>query len=358
MKLLDKYTLRGFISYAIWSLLAFLVLFYVIDIVENMDRFIDRGAHLTDVLLYYLAYTPYIIILVSPIALLLSANFACGAMARHREIIAIRSGGISSLRAGAPLMIFGLLWSIFVMLFGEIAVPKTNEMRDTIKRERIDKKRRRINRVKNLLYQGEDGNIYSIGSLDPRRQKASNILIVSFGHDDRVERMIRAREARYEQRKWTLYDGHIYGFEGDSACEYSSFVKRTLQLRESPAELAERRANPDEMGFFALRKFIKRVERAGGEPLRERTDLFMKLSYPFINFIILLFGVPLALRVQRSGVAMGFAQSAAIAFIYFGAIRVGQVLGYNGVLPPLLAATVGNIIFGSAGVILLFSLRG
>jgi lipopolysaccharide export system permease protein len=122
-------------------------------------------------------------------------------------------------------------------------------------------------------------------------------------------------------------------------------------------ELAERRADPDEMGFFELRKFIKRIVRAGGDPIRERTDLYMKLSYPFINFIILLFGVPLALRFQRSGLAMGFAQSLTIAFVYFGAIRIGQVLAYNGTLPPLLGATIANIFFGTAGIILLFSYR-
>ncbi|MCK5832038.1 LPS export ABC transporter permease LptG [bacterium] len=357
MKLLDKYILRNFLAFIGWAILAFLILYYVVDIVENVDKFIDKEAELIDVILYYLSYTPYIIVLVSPIALLLAGNFTSGNFSRHREIVATRSGGISSLRVGAPIVLFGLIWAFFIIFFSEFVVPKTNAIREEIKTEKIDKKRTRTTRVRDLLYQGDDGNVYSIGSLDPKRSRAMDILIVSFDSHDKIDKMTRAREARYEHGQWILYDGHIYGFSDNNTHLYSSFSEKKLRFRESPIELAERRVNPDEMGFFELRRFILRVQRAGGDPLKERTDLLMKITYPFINFIILLFGVPLSLRFRRSGLMVGFAQSVAIGFLYFGVIRTGQVLGYNGTLPPILAATLGNIIFGIAGIYLLFSLR-
>jgi len=357
LKILDRYILRSFLTFVGWAFLGFLILFYVVDVVENVDKFIDKGAGLIDVIYYYMAYTPFVLVLVSPIALLLAANFVCGSLSRHREIVAVRSGTISTLRAGLPIIAVGLLWSVGIMLFGELVLPRTNALHERIKEERINQRRAQTTRVRNLLYLGEDGNVYSVGSLDPQRARGTDILIVSFGADDRVSRMIRAREARYERGRWTLYDGHIYSFGNDSAAEYTRFTEKTLPLRETPEDLAKRRANPDEMGFFELRKFISRVQRAGGDPIRERTDLLMKVSFPFINFIILLFGVPLALRVRRSGFVMGFAQSLTIGFLYFGAIRIGQVLGYNGTLSPFLAATMGNIIFGSAGLVLFVSMR-
>lgn len=357
MKLLDRYIIRAFLAFAGWAFVAFLVLFYVVDIVENIDKYIDKNAHVVDVILYYITYMPYIIILVSPIALLLSGNFICGKLSQNREIVAVRSGGISSLRAGRTIILFGLVWAFAVIGMAEFLVPKTNALRQQIKTERIDKKKTRTTRIRNILHQGEDNKVYSIGSLDPHRSGASDILIVSFDKNDRVNTMLRAREARYERGSWILYDGHVHSFEGDSLKEYSQFSERTLPLRISPKDLAERKANPDEMGFFELKKFIRRIERSGGDPQRERTDLVMKISYPFINFIILLFGVPLSLRFRRSGLVVGFAQSLAVGFFYFGAIRVGQVLGYNGTLPPFLAATLGNIVFGLGGITLLISLR-
>ncbi len=356
MKLLDKYTLRNFLGYTGWGALSFLVLFYVVDVVENMDKFIDRGAQLIDIILYYLSYIPFVVVLVSPIALLLAANFACGQMARNREIVAMRSGGISSLRVALPILTFGLLWSVAIMLFAELVVPKTNAVRQIIKTERIDKKKsRKTSQIRDLLYQTEDGEVYSFGLLDPNRGKGNDILIVFYNDNDEISQLIRAREIIYKDGNWELRDGHHYTFSADSTKQYERFIQMDAQLAESPEQLAEQRASPDEMGFFELREFIERIQRAGGDPLKERTDLVMKISYPFINFIILLFGVPLVLRFRRGGMVIGFAQSVAIAFLYFGAIRVGQTLGYNGTLPPILAATLGNIIFGCAGFIMLFT---
>ncbi|RKZ28826.1 LPS export ABC transporter permease LptG [bacterium] len=356
MKLLDKYTLRGFLAYVGWSFVSFLVLFYIVDIVENMDKFIDRGAALADVILYYLTYMPFVIVLVSPIALLLSANFACGYMSRHREIVAIRSGGISSLRVALPILAFGLIWSLIMMFFAEFVVPTTNTMRENIKNERIDKKGKKVTgKIRDLLYQTEDGRVLSIGLMDPKRNKGRDVLIVSFDRKDNIRELIRAREMVYDGGKWELHDGHIYDFTEDSLGKYERFPEMRISLSETPDELAERRADPDEMGFFELLEFIKRVRRAGSDAYVERTDLIMKVSYPFINFIIVLFGVPLVLRFRRSGMVIGFAQSITIAFAYFAAIRVGQALGYNGTIPPFFAATLGNIVFGVAGFVLLFT---
>ncbi len=350
--------MRQFLIWVAWASLAFLTLFYVIDVIENLDRFIDRGAVLSDIILYYLTYLPYIVVLVSPIVMLLAADFSCGQMSKHREVVAVRSGGISSMRIAVPILVFGLFWSVVIMAFGELVVPRTNELRDEIKDERINKSNRTsTGRVKKLLYQTEDGRILSIEILDPKRNRAHEVLVITYGDKDEVSELLRARRMEYDAGKWELKDGHAYKFHADSTNTYKKFDSRIIQLDESPAELAERRADPDEMGFFELREFIERVERAGGDPLKEKTDLYMKISYPFINFVILLFGVPLVLRFRRGGLVVGFAQSITIAFIYFGAIKVGQVLGYNGNLQPFLAAVLGNIIFGVAGFMLLFSHR-
>ena len=358
MKILDRYILKRFLTYLGWAFIAFLVLFYVVDLVEHIDNFIDRGAAWEDVVLYYLSYLPFIIVLISPIAILLAANFSCGQMSKNREIVAIRSGGLSSLRAALPILIFGLVWSIAVMIFGETVVPRTNAVRDTIKERRIDNKTERARTVRGLLYQWDDDRVLSAGILNARRGRGTDILVVYFDEGDQLERLIRASEMVYRGGSWQLRDGHIYEFTGDSTRGYERFVQKDLELSESPGELTEERADPDEMGFFELKKFIDRVQRAGGDPLRERTDLAMKISYPFVNFIILLFGIPLVLRFRRGGgLVIGFAQSITISFIYFGVVRVGQTLGYNGTLHPILAATIGNIIFGAGGVFLLLFYR-
>ena len=46
-----------------------------------------------------------------------------------------------------------------------------------------------------------------------------------------------------------------------------------------------------------------------------------------------------------------------IIFIYLGFIRFGQIMGYHGILPPILAAWIGNITFGLMGIGLVFHVQ-
>ena len=68
---------------------------------------------------------------------------------------------------------------------------------------------------------------------------------------------------------------------------------------------------------------------------------------------MVLLGAALSLRVVRGGnIAIGFGISVAVGFAYFALIRVGQARGYNGNLPPILAAWLGNLVFGMLGGVL------
>ena len=107
------------------------------------------------------------------------------------------------------------------------------------------------------------------------------------------------------------------------------------------------------MGYFELSDYVKSKKRSGQDVARETTDLYLKISFPFVNFIIVLFGAPIAANPKRSGVAIGFAISLFISFMYYTLIRMGQSFGYSEKLPPLFAAWSTNILFFILGIILL-----
>jgi len=111
------------------------------------------------------------------------------------------------------------------------------------------------------------------------------------------------------------------------------------------------------MSYWELKQFINNIRRNGGNPDRWLVDLYLKIAFPFANFIILLFGAPLASRKTRSGPAVSFGISLFICFLYFGIIKVAQTFGHNGTLPPFIAAWLGNIIFGIGAVYILFKMR-
>ena len=106
----------------------------------------------------------------------------------------------------------------------------------------------------------------------------------------------------------------------------------------------------ENMNFFELREYIDKVAKSGGNVDKYMVDLYFKLSFPFAGCIFVILGIAFASGKRKPSMATGFGLTLAISFIYYGILRVGQTLGHNGVVPPMLAAQLGNIIFLAIGV--------
>src|ERR1700730_3423527 len=104
MKLLDRYVIRQFILSTLVSIAAFIILFVAIDLMEKLDKFLDRKVPFSQVLDYYINFTPQMISLVLPIALLLGSLFTTGKMSQQTEIVATRSAGMSLYRFMLPFV--------------------------------------------------------------------------------------------------------------------------------------------------------------------------------------------------------------------------------------------------------------
>jgi lipopolysaccharide export system permease protein len=82
----------------------------------------------------------------------------------------------------------------------------------------------------------------------------------------------------------------------------------------------------------------------------------MKLSYPFANIVIVLFGLAVvgsATHAGRHTGTAGFGVALFLTIVFWGFLRVSQGVGYGGGLEPPLAAWLANAIFGAAAVALL-----
>jgi lipopolysaccharide export system permease protein len=105
MKIIDKYLVKQFLQTVLFGLLAFALIFVVIDMMENLDDFIDQDVPYELILNYYLVFIPEIIRLMTPVAVLLAALFTAGKMSNLNELTALRAGGVSLYRFMTPFII-------------------------------------------------------------------------------------------------------------------------------------------------------------------------------------------------------------------------------------------------------------
>lgn len=346
MKILDKYIIRNFLGTLAFALIAFSVIYIIIDVVGYMDKFIDRKFGLLIVIKYYLFYLPYIVILTLPVATLLASLFSVGQLSRYNELIAIQASGLSLYRILYPLFILGIIISLIAAYAGERFIPYTNQKKKELYQIYADKVKKRMEaQTKDISLQIDKNRWLLIGFFDTDLNTAFKVSIQKYSQNLVVER-IDAPRMVWEKDKWCLLNGYIRQFSHnkETAQAFNDLELRDIHFQ--PDDIAKVQKKAEEMSYWELKNFIKEVKRTGGSPDRWLVDLYLKIAFPFANFIIILFGAPLASRKTRSGTALSFGISLFICFLYFGIIKVGQSLGHNGTLPPLFAAWMGNIFFG------------
>ena len=73
ISLLDKYLSIAFIKKLCGITIAFLAVFIVVDIIDNIDEFIDSNMPLYEIMRYYILTVPWFISMGTPMAILLSS---------------------------------------------------------------------------------------------------------------------------------------------------------------------------------------------------------------------------------------------------------------------------------------------
>jgi lipopolysaccharide export system permease protein len=359
MKVLDKYLLREFLKALLFVLIAFIFIFIVVDLFDDLSKFIEKRVAILDILLFYLYQTPSIAVLVFPVGVLLSLFFSLGMMAKHFEILALKANGISLYRIFATYLIAGFIMSFGVILINELVVPFANEQMKTHKRTKINKLPPIDYQMQNnLKYLGENGYTYSIRTYDGKKQVIKEVTVLKFNEEYKIESRIDAARAVWQDSLWQFQDGYIRYFSDSLEQRVDHFSARDFpELAEKPDDFSRRVKSIDEMNYAELRNYLQKMRRTGKDPSKALVELYTKISFPFATVIIILLGAPLSADSRRSGLALGFGLSLLVSFIYWGVLQVSKAYGINGNVPPLLSAWIPNIVFMVIGGFLMVRIK-
>ncbi len=351
MRILDRYISARFIQVLLFALVAFITIFIIVDFVERLDDFIGQNVPKLVIVKYYIYQLPYTIVLTLPVAVLLSSLFSIGNLARRNEIVAMKASGMSLYRIIAPLLILGFLISLFALVFGEYVLPPATEKMVYIQDEYLEKHRQRWRKkIKDIYMRDVDEQEIIIRTFDAVKNTGTIVSIMTRS-DQKITKRIDADKLVWQDSVWVLIDGATHVFKGDTVLfnKFDSLALKSLTYK--PESFSKVLKKTEEMSYKELKEFIQTVRRNGGKPDQWLVDLYLKISIPFANFIIVLFGAPLSARKRRGGAATGFGISLAICFVYFGIVKTAQTMGHNGHLPPMLAAWIGNMVFAAGGII-------
>ena len=346
----DRYLLQQFVRVFLFSVLTFTIIYITVNVFEEIDNFIDHNAKLHHIALYYLYTIPYILTYIIPVSLLLGAIFSMGVLARRNELTAFISSGVSLVRIALPIFVAAIVVSVFSAWFNDSVVTKANRLGKAVKHHDIEGRPRTDPDLKeNFHFLGENGSVYLARRYNHATKTLYDVVLQQFDKNTLVRR-VDAKTAKWINDRWVFMSGFERVFESETERVRAFDDLAIPELRELPQDFAKEEVDEENMNFTELRSHIARVRRSGGTVERYLTDLYFKFSYPLAGSIFVLLGIALSSGKRKQSIATGFGLTLLISFIYYGVLRVGQTLGYNGLLPPFLGAEMGNIVFLVVGI--------
>ncbi|MDT8325271.1 MAG: LPS export ABC transporter permease LptG [Bacteroidota bacterium] len=367
MRKLDRYVSWQFLKTVLFAILAFSTIFILVDMIENLDDFIDQDVAPQIIGLYYAYFLPRIFSLMVPVAMLLAALFVVGKLSNNNELTIIKCAGVSLYRFMLPLLGIGVLVSLLMLGFDGWLVPQINAARLDLEREYL-KKHRELGTRYNMFFQETDHRILTMEYFDEENATARRVKIQQFDAADPTVMRGRLDAASMQWKEdsavWVMYDVVQRRFRSDSTLpvqlrervtDYDSLSLGRLVI--TPAIILRMQQKPEEMGLEDFRDYITRQRRAGSDIARLLVDYHGKIAFPFASVIVVFFGVPFASVKRRSGLSVQFGISILLLFIYMVSQKLSQIFGYNGNIHPLLAAWMPNLLFFLAGCIIMLRVQ-
>ena len=360
MKIIDRYLIKQFLLTIIFGLLAFTLIFVVIDMMENLDDFIDQNVQFSIILNYYLVFIPEIIKLITPVAVLFAALFTAGKAANLSEITAIKASGVSLFRFMLPFLITTLFVCMLSIYFAGYVVPHANTVKVNLERKYLN--RGFVFMGSNIFFKDSPTKIVNIAYFDNSQNQAHRVSIQEFDIADPTIMISRvdANKMTYDTTSgnWVVEYGakRFFSSSKESASYFNQLTLTDLNFH--PEDLASKQQKPEEMNLDELKKLINSQMREGTDPKSTLIEYYSRFSFSMASIVVVLFGIPLAAtKRRRGGLAVQIGINILVTFVYLVFMKISQAFGKNGALDPMLTAWFANLVFIIAALINLPRMR-
>jgi lipopolysaccharide export system permease protein len=357
VRTLDRYVFGSWVRIFVLTALGFPLVSILINLTDTLNKLLDRGLTMREIVVSYVYSIPENAFLVMPAAVLFATVFTVGAMGRHSEVTAAKAGGMSFHRLVTPIFVAAVLATGLAFVVGEVAPGATARQAEIQKSKQTRSTRSRYN----FVYRADAGWVYTVRSLDIGTRQLKQLMLERQGNGAQYPGLvITADSAVYDDStgSWRLSNGTSRVVA--DANKQATFSFRTMRLKalsQSPADLLAEPKAPDEMRYAELGRYIDGLKRSGNDANKLIVEQSLKLALPATCLIIALFGAPLAVQAPRAGAAVGVAISLGTTVLFLLITQIMKAVGAGGLVDPMLAAWLPNMVFLLAGLVLLARVR-
>lgn len=357
MKTLRNYVLKEFVSPFVLSLSVLLFIFSLIFLTQYTNLIINKGVMIASVgkLFFYSLFYPLSYIM--PLTIFVSALWSLGRISADNEIVTIRASGINIIRVTMPLIVLGLLFSMFMIIFNGRLMPRANFER---RKALVDIG---INNPTATLEAGtfiDSFQKYILFVYKIDGNKLQNIRIYEPQGPGKPARTIIAQKGEFISMpdkgliKLKLMNGSSDepNPNNPNAFYKLNFKTYFMNLNIAKAKQGKVSKKPKDMTFKELSSEIERIHLTGIDPTPLQTEIHKKISLAFACFALILVACPLGIMTRQRLKSVNLGRALLIFGGYYLLILGAEALSLQGYLAPQIAMWLPNAILGVLGLIL------
>lgn len=321
----------------------FLIMAFV-DLVEQLGRFSNTDATLSDIIGLTLLNLPEGLYAILPLIMIITTVTLFLGLSRSSEMVVTRAAGRSAVKALlSPLLMTFLIGAFGVAVFNPIVAATSREFEE---RSNAYKGRDRVLTLGSTglwLRQGtaETQTVIRAETANLDGTELQNVTFLTFSDDGLPVQRIGAASATLTGGGWALSDAKIWPLTDvrTPEAEARSVPQHNIPSTLTADQIRDSFGTPSSIPIWDLPAFIQRLQTAGFSAQRHQVWFQMELAMPVFLIAMVMIGASFTLRHQRGG-RTGLMVLLAI-LLSFGTYFVrnfAQILGENGQLPPALAA--------------------
>ncbi|MCI5800367.1 MAG: LptF/LptG family permease [Victivallales bacterium] len=354
LPILDCYVLREFLIPFSVLAFTFTLLFLIGDVFNDLSDFLEHKTSFFLAAKYFILKMPGNIRFVLPISVLLSCMYCIANLGRTREITAMRASGLSMVRCGGAIYIAALCVTFVNFWFNEQLVPDCDMSAKVLIKSLGDRKYEE--RMYSMLqFRSSDKTRDWLFTNFDKGGTQKRVILKQYKTDENGHRYIawdlQADEAEYTPSGWI--------FRGVKRTPYSEILhvpgaeERLGELRFTPDQIPETVENignairpPDELSSAAIWRILK-DNPTMVDSLRNvyQTILYYRLAFPWVCFLCVFLGLPLAAKNERAGVFLSIVTAVGAIVVFQMMTEIFLVLGKQGYIPPFIGGVGPTLAF-------------
>lgn len=386
LPLLDSYLFWSFFGNALRGLCWFAGLFLAFAIVSGAQKVAQKGVPFIMAMEAVALQMPRIILFTIPASLLFGAVSAFTEMSAKGEVTAMMAGGMSIKRLMRAPLVLAIFLSIFAFWLQETVVPNAELRKGTLLIQAATTLAAKGFKIVDTRSNGTVERIIQANSFDPEKKLLMEPRIQLFRADNTVETEIAAQFGFWDEKSksWTFKNGiNRYNpankTEASVRVPFSEFSVATTitpepaklrggdggiteQIEDNNFEMVSWRQlaayRTEKLAEFRPAKGQPKPDAAERKNLRKRIraatfGIHDKIATPLIVIAMVLVGIPLGIRPQRTaspGLAMGLSLIVMLGYYIFwticsqlgkGGIALAEVVAY---LPLVVLLGIGSVL--------------